>query len=864
MSKEKDIPAGQSLISITDEMKKSYLDYAMSVIVSRALPDVRDGLKPVHRRILYAMIEGGYDWSKPYRKSARVVGDVMGNYHPHGDTAIYDSMVRMAQEFSMRLMLVDGQGNFGSIDGDPPAAMRYTESRLARSSESLLRDIDKDTIDFIPNYDESQLEPSVLPAEFPNMLVNGAGGIAVGMATNIPPHNPGEVIRACKALIKNPDTSLEELMEIIPGPDFPTAGLIMGRAGIKEAFKSGKGSIIMRSKAEIIQIGKNFDRETIIISEIPFQVNKALVLEKIGDLIRDKTIEGISDLRDESDRNGMRIVIEIKKDIQGDVVLNQLWRHTRLQTSFPVNMLALDNGQPKQMGLIEILNAFINFRFDVVTRRTKFLLNKSRNRAHVLAGLMVAITSIDEVIELIKASSDPESARKELCSKSWSAKEVEHFIKLIDEPDRKIIDDRYKLSVAQAKAILELRLQRLTGMERSKLEKETEELSNQIKEYLIILSDRSKLTDLIQNELDDVLAKIDDPRRTEISNSVVDHDDEDLIQKEDMVVTVSHRGYIKRVALSTYRAQRRGGKGRAGMKMRDEDTVTSLFVTNTHTPILFFTSSGMVYQLKCYKLPESAPQALGKPMINLLPINQDEKIHTVMPMPENEETWENLQIIFATKNGNIRRNQLSDFTNIRQNGKIAMKLNENDELVSVIPCSDKDNVLLATRLGKAIRFDVNDVRVFVGRGSSGVRGIKLKTKDYVVSMSLIPQLERRYILSVTENGFGKRTPIEDYRMTNRGGQGVANIECSDRNGPVVASYVASEDDQIMLVTNSGKLIRIRVHGGEGDSIRVAGRKTQGVRLFDVDHEEKVVSVALLTDSDEEDDLNVNDNEVATE
>ena len=853
MSEENNKPSNHSLISITDEMKKSYLDYAMSVIVSRALPDVRDGLKPVHRRILYAMIEGGYDWSKPYRKSARVVGDVMGNYHPHGDTAIYDSMVRMAQDFSMRLMLVDGQGNFGSVDGDPPAAMRYTESRLAKSSESLLRDIDKDTIDYIPNYDESQSEPSVLPAEFPNMLVNGAGGIAVGMATNIPPHNPGEVVRACKALIDNPELSLEELMEIIPGPDFPTAALIMGRSGIREAFKSGRGSIIMRSRAEIIQTGKNADREMIVITEIPFQVNKALVLEKIGELVRDKTIEGISDLRDESDRNGMRIVIEIKRDVQGDVVLNQLWRHTRLQTSFPVNMLALDHGQPKQMGLIEILKAFIDFRFEVVTRRTKFLLNKARNRAHILAGLMVAITSIDEIIDLIKSSTDPESARNQLCSKTWPAKEVEAFIKLIDDPNHQIVNDHYTLSVVQAKAILELRLQRLTGMERNKLEKETEELSEQINKYLIILSDKNKLTNLIQTELDEVLSRIDDPRRTEINDSAVDHDDEDLIQKEDMVVTVSHRGYIKRVSLSTYKAQRRGGKGRAGMKMRDEDTVTSLFVTNTHTPILFFTSSGMVYQLKCYKLPESAPQALGKPMINLLPIDQDENIHTVMPMPEDEETWQNLQIIFATKNGNIRRNQLSDFTNIRQNGKIAMKLNEKDELVSVIPCGDKDNILLATRLGKAIRFDVHDVRVFVGRGSSGVRGIRLKPNDFVVSMSLIPNLEKRFILSVTENGFGKRTPVEDYRMTNRGGQGVANIECSTRNGPVVASYVASEDDQIMLVTNSGKLIRIRVHGGEGDSIRVAGRKTQGVRLFDVDEGEKVVSVALLSESDDEQD-----------
>jgi len=851
LSEENDKPIGHSLISITDEMKKSYLDYAMSVIVSRALPDVRDGLKPVHRRILYAMIEGGYDWSKPYRKSARVVGDVMGNYHPHGDTAIYDSMVRMAQDFSMRLMLVDGQGNFGSVDGDPPAAMRYTESRLARSSESLLRDIDKDTIDYIPNYDESQLEPSVLPAEFPNMLVNGAGGIAVGMATNIPPHNPGEVIKACKALIDNPDLTLEEIMDIIPGPDFPTAGLIMGRGGIREAFKTGRGSIIMRSRAEIIQFGKNSDREMILITEIPFQVNKALVLEKIGELIRDKTIEGISDLRDESDRNGMRIVIEIKRDIQADVVLNQLWRHTRLQTSFPVNMLALDKGQPKQMGLIEILQAFISFRFEVVTRRTKFLLNKARNRAHILAGLMVAITSIDEIIELIKSSPDPDTARNQLCSKSWPAKEVEGFIKLIDDPNHQIVDNNYNLSITQAKAILELRLQRLTGMEINKLEKETQELSQQINEYLIILSDKTKLTQQIQIELDEVLKKIDDPRRTEINDSAVDHDDEDLIQKEDMVVTVSHRGYIKRVSLSTYRAQRRGGKGRAGMKMRDEDTVTSLFVTNTHTPILFFTSSGMVYQLKCYKLPESAPQALGKPMINLLPINQDENIHTIMPMPEDETSWSDLQIIFATKNGNIRRNQLSDFTNIRQNGKIAMKLNETDELVSVLPCSDKDNILLATRLGKAIRFDVNDVRVFVGRGSSGVRGVRLKPKDTVVSMSLIPDANEKYVLSVTENGFGKRTPVDDYRKTNRGGQGVANIECSARNGPVVASYVASENDQIMLVTNSGKLIRIRVNGGEGDTIRVAGRKTQGVRLFDVDEGEKVVSVALLNENDDE-------------
>ena len=840
-----DKPLNHSMISITDEMKKSYLDYAMSVIVSRALPDVRDGLKPVHRRILYAMIEGGYDWSKAYKKSARVVGDVMGNYHPHGDTAIYDSMVRMAQDFSMRLMLVDGQGNFGSIDGDPPAAMRYTESRLAKSSENLLRDIDKDTVDFIPNYDESQSEPSVLPAEFPNMLVNGASGIAVGMATNVPPHNLREVVEACLLLLKKPSTKLEQLLEVVKAPDFPTGGeIISSEEDLYKIYATGHGSVRQRGKY-LVEEGE------LIINALPYQVSGAKVIEQIANQMQNKKLPMVADLRDESDRNGMRMVIEIKRDVQGDVVLNQLWRHTRLQTSFPVNMLALDNGRPKQMGLIEILKAFIEFRFEIVVRRTKFLLNKARNRAHS-AFINSEITSIDEIIELIKSSPDPDSARKLLCSKSWPAKEVERFIVLIDDPNHLIIDDHYSFSEIQAKAILELRLQRLTGMERSKLEKETNELSELINEYLIILSDKTKLTDLIQSELSDVLTRLDDPRRTEINDSAVDQDDEDLIQKEDMVVTVSHRGYIKRVSLSTYRAQRRGGKGRAGMKMRDEDTVTSLFVINTHTPILFFTSSGMVYQLKCYKLPESAPQALGKPMINLLPINQDEKIHTVMPMPEDEDSWKTLQIIFATINGNTRRNQLSDFTNIRQNGKIAMKLNENDELVSVITCGATDNILLATKLGKAIRFDVNDVRVFVGRDSSGVRGIRLKPNDFVVSMSLIPKLENRYILSVTENGFGKRTSIEDYRMTNRGGQGVANIECSTRNGPVVSSYVVSEDDQIMLVTNSGKLIRIRVNGGEGNTIRVAGRNTQGVRLFDVDEGEKVVSVALLTDNEDED------------
>ena len=840
-------------ISISDEMKKSYLDYAMSVIVSRALPDVRDGLKPVHRRILYAMYKGGYDWSKPYRKSARIVGDVMGNYHPHGDSAIYDSMVRMAQDFSMRVELVDGQGNFGSVDGDPPAAMRYTESRLSKSAELLLRDIDKETISFVPNYDESQLEPSVLPAEFPNILVNGAGGIAVGMATNIPPHNPVEVINACKALINNIDLTIEDLMEYVKGPDFPTSGFILGKSGIVAAYKTGKGGIVMRAKVEVISNDNAKDK--IIITEIPYQVNKSLLLEKIGELVRSKTIEGISDLRDESDRNGMRIVIDIKKDTQGDVVLNQLWKHTRLQSTFSINMLALDNGQPKQMNLKDILLSFNKFKQEVVLNRTKFLLNKARDRAHILTGLLVALKNIDEIIKIIRGSKDGDEAKLELCNKFWKANDIEKYIELIDDPDNKVIDGTYKLSELQAKAILDLRLQRLTGLESEKITLEINELSDNINQYLSIISNDDVLKKLIISEFDEAINKLNYERKTTITDSYVDQDDEDLIQKEDMVVTVSHRGYIKRVPLSTYKAQRRGGKGRSGMKMRDEDMVTSLFVTDTHTPILFFTSKGMVYQLKCHKLPIAAPQALGKAMVNLLPIDTTEKIQTVMPMPSEKDSWNDLQILFATKNGNVRRNQLNDFVNIRQNGKIAMKLHNDDELVSVLPCNTTDNFFLATRLGKAIRCDINDVRIFVGRDSSGVRGIKLKPNDYVVSMSIVNPDIKQYVLSVTENGFGKRTLVDDYRITNRGGQGVANIECSDRNGPVVSSYIVSSDDEIMLVTNVGKLIRLKVHENENNSIRVTGRKTQGVKLFDVSDEEKVVSVALLLDNDDDDSSN---------
>ena len=842
-------PQNSTVISIADEMKSSYLDYAMSVIVSRALPDVRDGLKPVHRRILYAMIEGGYDWSKPPRKSARIVGDVMGNYHPHGDSSIYESMVRMAQDFSMRLPLVDGQGNFGSVDGDPAAAMRYTESRLAKSAEFLLRDIDKNTVDFIPNYDETQLEPSVLPAEYPNLLVNGAGGIAVGMATNVPPHNPTEVITACQEVMRNPDISVDELIEIVPGPDFPTGAMIMGRAGIRDAYHTGRGSVMMRAKAEIVTDSR--DRESIVITEIPYQVNKAQLLERIGELVVEKTIEGIGDIRDESDRKGMRIVIEIKRDASGDVILNQLYRHTRLQTSFAVNMLAMNGGRPQQMGLKDVLVAFCDFRQEVVVRRTEYLLGKARDRAHILAGLLVALSSIDAVIEMIKAAPDTETARNNLMNTAWPAAEVADFIGLIDDPGHEVKDGAYHLSETQARAILELRLQRLTGMERGKLVDETKELADKIVDYLDILSNRSRLINVVLGEFEEAKLRLHDERRTLISDAAADQDDEDLIQQEDMVVTVSHRGYIKRVPLSVYRAQRRGGKGRAGMKTRDEDFVTRLFVTNTHVPILFFTSTGMVYQLKCYKLPVTTPQAQGKAMVNLLPIAPDETIQTVMPMPADQDSWAHLNIVFATASGNIRRNKLSDFTNIKRNGKIAMKLDEGDELVGVAPCAETSDILLATRAGKAIRFAADKVRVFAGRGSTGVRGIRLLGDDRVVSMSIIADEASEYVLSVTENGYGKRTSVTDYRASGRGGQGVANIETTDRNGPVVSSFTVMNEDQLMLVTDAGKIIRIRVDGGEGDQIRVAGRKTQGVRLFEIAAEERIMSVAIIKDADDD-------------
>ena len=838
----------QETIAIADELRKSYLDYAMSVIVSRALPDVRDGLKPVHRRILYAMIEGGYDWSKPYKKSARIVGDVMGNYHPHGDAAIYDAMVRLAQDFSMRVPLIDGQGNFGSMDGDPAAAMRYTEARLAKVSEFLLRDIDYETVDYSPNYDESQLEPRVLPAEYPNLLVNGAGGIAVGMATNIPPHNPSEVIDACISYVDNPNITIDELMDIVPGPDFPTGALIMGRTGIRSAYETGKGSIVMRSKAEIIE---NNNRSQIIFSEIPYQVNKAQLLERVGELVREKTIEGIQDLRDESDRDGLRIVVEIKRDADANVILNQLFRHTRFQTAFSVNLLALNSGRPEQMGLKQVISAFVSFREEVIYKRTRFHLKKARERAHILAGLMVALTSIDEVISLIRSAPDAEAAKKSLISKAWPVLEVEQFIKLIDDPQHVVKEGKYHLSEIQAKAILELRLQRLTGMEREKLTQETEEIAKKITEYLEILSSRNVLLNLLKTELIATKEKMDGERRTFISDHAIDADDEDLIQQEDMVVTVSHRGYIKRVPLDTYRAQRRGGKGKSGMKTRDEDFVNRLFIANTHTPILFFTSKGIVHQLKCYKLPETSPTSMGKAMINLLPIQNDENIQTIMPMPNETEHWDSLSVVFATSSGSVRRNKLSDFTNIRANGKIAMKLGPTDRLIGVVPCTDESDIVLASNKGKAIRFATKDLRVFNSRDSMGVRGIKLKDNDYVVSLSVLTNDEREFILAVTENGFGKRSKSSEYRRTGRGGQGIANIEISKKNGNVVSSFPVLEGEQLMLATDHGKIIRISVDGGEGNTIRVAGRKTQGVNLFTLGEGEKVVSVDRVKEDEEE-------------
>lgn len=842
-------PEGPSLptVFLEDEMKQSYLDYAMSVIVSRALPDARDGLKPVHRRILFAMKDGGYDSSKPYKKSARIVGDVMGKYHPHGDSAIYDAMVRMAQDFSMSLPVVDGQGNFGSMDGDPPAAMRYTEARLAKAGEAILEDIDKDTVDFQPNYDESVYEPTVLPSRVPNLLVNGAGGIAVGMATNIPPHNLGEVIDACCAYVDNPELSNEDLMHYIPGPDFPTGGQILGKNGIYKAYTTGNGSVMMRAKTSIEEMKGG--RERIVVHEIPYQVNKASLLEKIGMLSREKTIEGMSEVRDESDRDGVRIVIELKKDIQGDVILNQLYRYTPLQTSFACNMLALDHGKPRTMLIRDMIDVFVTFREEVITRRTIYELNKARDKAHILCGLGVAVANIDEVIALIRNAPNPAEAKEKLLAKRWAAHDIAPMIELVDDPEYPLHDDgTYQMSEAQAKAILDLRLHRLTGLERDKIGDDLKEITAAIAEFLEILANRPKRLGLLKDELAEVKEKYAVPRRTELTDSEFEQDIEDLIQREDMVVTISNDGYVKRVPLDTYRAQRRGGKGRNAANMKEEDFVTEMFVASTHTPILFFTSRGIVHKLKVYQLPLGSPTSRGKAIINMLPLEKDEYVNVYMRLPEDEEVVEKLDVMFATSHGTVRRNPLSAFNNIRSNGLIAMKLADDEKLVSVKICKEGETIMLASKKGKAIRFQVEDVRVFASRNSTGVRGIKLKDGDEVIGMSVLKGNEDEQVLCVSENGLGKRTMVDEYRIIGRGGQGVVNMALSAKTGDVVATFPVTEDHQVMLVTDQGKTIRTYLH-----NVRISGRSTQGVKLFDVAKDEKVVSVAWLIVEDEDED-----------
>ena len=898
-------------VTIEEEMRKSYLDYAMSVIVARALPDVRDGLKPVHRRILFSMDEQGYTSDKAYRKSARIIGDVMGKYHPHGDSAIYDAMVRMAQDFSMRAPLIDGQGNFGSMDADPPAAMRYTEARLTKLAETMLDDIDNDTVDFRDNYDGSESEPIVLPARFPNLLVNGGGGIAVGMATNIPPHNLGEVIEACCAYINNPGVSSEDLMGYVKGPDFPTGGLIMGRQGIINAYTEGRGSVMMRAKVHTEEIRK--DREAIVVTEVPYQVNKARLLERITELVREKKIEGIGEMRDESDRHGVRVVIELRRDAMANVVLNQLYRFTPLQTTFAVNMLALDDsGRPQLMTLRDVISKFIAFREQVVTRRTRYLLGKTRDRAHLLLGLTVAVANVDEVVALIRRSADPQEAREGLMEREWPLGDILPLVGQVEGDDAAAKVEaagHYKLSEEQTRAILDLRLHRLTGLERGKIVDELKELVEKITDYLDILRSRERLMGVITDELRQVQQDYADERRTVISDAAHDQDDEDLIQPEDMVVTVSHNGYVKRVPLAAYRAQKRGGKGRSGMATRDEDFVSSVFVVNTHAWMLFFSTSGLVYRLKTYRLPMATPQARGKAFVNLLPLQDGETISTVLPMPLDEEGWDDLHIIFATAHGSVRRNRLSDFANIRANGLIAMKLEEGERLIGVETCREDQDVMLFTRQGRCIRFRVGDVRLFAGRTSSGVRGIRLAAGDEVLGMTVLYHIEvdgptrkayfkrvsqerraedmdveddgsedivledaiyddlkgrEQFLLTMANDGFGKRSSAYDYRVTGRGGKGIENMNLErgkkKPRAEIVAAFPVEETDQVVLVSDGGQLIRSGV-----DEIRITGRRSRGVTVFRVAEDERVVSVARIDedDDDEEGLAEVEDIEVGT-
>jgi DNA gyrase subunit A len=897
-------PGGTSVnpIAIEDELKRSYLDYAMSVIVSRALPDARDGLKPVHRRILYAMHENGYDWNKPYRKCGRIVGDVLGKYHPHGDQSIYDALVRMAQSFSMRAPLIDGQGNFGSVDGDPPAAMRYTEARRAKIAHALTDDIDKDTVEFQDNYDGSEQEPVVFPARFPNLLVNGASGIAVGMATNVPPHNLGEVIDACLAYIGDPSIGLDALTEIVPGPDFPTGALIIGRQAARGALARGRGSILMRARCHVEEIRK--DREAIIATELPYQVNKARLQERIAELVRDKRIEGIADIRDESDRHGMRVVIELKRDASSDVVLNQLYRYSDLQTSFGVNMLALNSGKPEQMNLKELIAAFVAFREEVVTRRTRFDLMKARERGHTLVGLAIAVANIDEVIRLIRAAPDGATAKEQLMARDWPARDVGPLVELIADPRHRIADDgTIRLTEEQAKAILDIRLQRLTALGISEISDEVVKLGEAIKDYLDILKSRARVLAIVRDELTAIRDEFATPRLTELIEADIEVEDEDLIEREEVAITVTHAGYIKRTPLADYRVQGRGGRGRSGMATREEDFVTKVLVASTHAPLVFFSSTGMAYKLKVWKLPEARIAGRGKAMVNLLPLQPGEWITSILPLPEDETQWSKLNVIFATKQGNVRRNELSDFVNINRNGKIAMKLAAGDGIVGVDLCTEQDDVLLTTSLGKCIRFAVTDVRVFKGRESTGVRGIKLASSDEVVSLSLLHHTDattaearaylrqasaarraageeaetapediaedaeeaveeatltperyatlgakEQFVFAVSENGFGKRTSSYEYRVTGRGGSGIVAMGMGRKNRAIISAFPVEDSDDLMLISDKGQTIRVPVKG-----ISIQGRAAQGVVVIRLDDGERVVSVERIAESSAEDD-----------
>jgi DNA gyrase subunit A len=893
-------PAGGNTlpIAIEDELKRSYLDYAMSVIVARALPDARDGLKPVHRRILFSMHENGRDWNKPYRKSALIVGDVMGKYHPHGDQAIYDTLVRMAQDFSMRAPLIDGQGNFGSVDGDDPAAMRYTEVRRAKIAHSLTDDLDKDTVEFRDNYDATEQEPVVLPARYPNLLVNGSSGIAVGMATNVPPHNLGEVIDACLAYIDDPSITMDALTEIVPGPDFPTRGLIIGKQAARAALARGRGSVLMRARCHVEEIRK--DREAIIVTELPYQVNKARMQERMGEMVRDKKLEGISDIRDESDRHGMRVVIELKRDASSDVVLNQLYRFTEMQTSFGVNMLALNDGRPMQLNLKELIGIFTHFREEVVTRRTRFELRKARDRGHILVGLAVAVANIDEIIALIRRAPDAGVAREQLMAKDWPAKDTAPLVALIADPRHVVsAEGTIRLSEEQAKAILDLRLQRLTGLGRDEIAEEATKLGVAIADYLDILRSRPRVLEIVRTELREIRDEFATPRQTELVDGDVEIEDEALIEREEVAITVTHAGYIKRTPIAEYRVQGRGGKGRAGMATREEDFVTHLFVASTHAPMVFFSSTGMSYKLKVWRLPEARIQGKGKAMVNILPLAEKERITTILPLPEDEAQWEKLNVVFATKSGDVRRNELSDFANINRAGKIAMKLEEGDKILGVEICTDRDDVLLTTKLGKCIRFAVTDVRVFKGRDSTGVRGIKLADGDEVVSLSLLRHSDstaaenraylkqasaarraatgedegvvedtddtdesteeatltseryaelgalEQFVLAVSENGFGKRTSSYEYRVTGRGGSGIVAMGMGKKNTAIVATFPVEESDDLMLISDAGQTIRVPVSG-----ISHQGRGAQGVTVFRVDEGERVVSVERIEEVSE--------------